>query len=47
MLPKWKIIDVRTDKTYLANFGSEERAQYRIDNNIDKALVPFLKVVQQ
>jgi hypothetical protein len=44
---KWKIIDMRTNKTYLCNFSSKERAQYRIDNNIDKTLVPFLEIVPQ
>jgi len=44
---KWKIIDTRTKKTFLANFRSEERAQYRIDNNADKAIAAFLKVVPQ
>ncbi len=44
---KWKIIDTRTNKTYLSNFGSTERAQYRIDNNIDKAIAGYMKVVPQ
>lgn len=44
---KWKIVDTRTNKTFLSNFGSVERAQYRIDHNIDTAIATFMKVMQQ
>lgn len=44
---KWKLVDIRSGKTFLCNFNSVERAQYRLDNNIDKALVPFLRIVEQ
>jgi len=44
---KYKIINTQTGKTWLANFGSVERAQYRIDNNVSPVLKPFLKVVPQ